>query len=136
MKIMKPSYFYIAILTAFLLSPAVAAAQTQETGLKEIFTIVPKPFIDLFNTFNKINLDFPQYELLRRTTTKYLPQSKEGLSDIFGGVSDIFNRVNGLMESKFGVGLANIIKAIGNVLIWLLELLARLIRLGLGYLSK
>ncbi len=55
------------------------------------------------------------------------------LSGIFNKLSDIFNQLAGIL-GKIILPLKEIIKFLGNALIWVLELMVKLIQWGLAYL--
>lgn len=136
MKIIS-KYFVIAVIAfVSLTAPYSAAAQQppeSTTTPTDIFSIIPQPFIELFETVNRIQIDFSRYEIVRRAAD-YLPRTGKDASGILNRITNGFNRIDDFISQYIGVGLRNILVAAGNAFIWILEFIIRLIRLGMSYL--
>ena len=107
----------------------------QESPIPSNFNI-PEPIIDLFNTFRgiRLNIDVSQVPLVQSTieSVRNVALDPQGFTSDFG---DWFDRANNWFSQNLGVPLTNILQAIGNFFIWILELITRLIKLGLSYIN-
>lgn len=57
-----------------------------------------------------------------------------GNGSSFSGGSDLWGRINNWFSSNIGISLSDIIRAVANLIIWIWELIIKLIRVGLSYL--
>jgi len=125
----KHSYCLIIFLAVFFF-PFATGAQEQNFNIPES---VPKPVIELFNTVSKIHIDFSQYEIFKKAAD-YVPKNGEDVSNITNQITNGFNNLDNIMRNHIGVGLKNILEATGNIFIWILEFVVKIIKLGLSYL--
>lgn len=91
--------------------------------------------IDLFNTFQtfqKINEVKPPFLEKAFQDVQSAPDSAGG---VISDLTSLFNRINSWFQDKLGVGLIDIIKAIGNFIVGVLEFIVKLIKAGLSLIQ-
>ena len=122
---------YILIIIGLAIS---SVSFAQESPISSNFNI-PEPIIDLFNTFRgiRLNIDISQVPLIQSTieSVKNVALDPQGFTSDFG---NRFDQANNWFSQNLGVPLTNILRAIGNFFIWILELITSLIKLGLSYI--
>jgi len=122
----------LAFLSLALLAPVLSSAQSQNPGtvpginnlnLNQIQESLPPPVSDFVNKLKGVFENGPGMSTLGNG-----PQVN--LSDVGGTWSSI----NNWFSSKVGISLTDIIKAIVNLIIWIWEIIIKLIQTGLSYL--
>ena len=103
-------------------------AQTESPS--EINKLIPAPIKDLFQEFSKIS-DSKLFKNIPQIKLNNLNDSQETISWIFNKISYIFNSIDNWLENNVGLSLVKIVKLTGNLFIWLLEGLTKLLSLGL-----
>lgn len=95
---------------------------------------VPEPITELFNTFENIDIDTSRIPILNRAFQGFgqAVQNPEGAANDLTG---LFERINAWFQSNVGVSLGEITKAIGNFIVWVLELIVKLIKAGLSLIT-
>lgn len=94
---------------------------------------VPQPITDLFNTFQKIDLNV-KLPFLEKAFQEGIPKSTGGGGGVVSDLTNLFDRVSSWFRDKLGVSLIDIVKAIGNFIIWVLEFIVKLIKAGLSFI--
>lgn len=111
---------------AFFTSRVIAMAQEPILNLGEI----PRPITELFNAFSRIKIDVSSIPFVERAFQSIRDAVQDpgrtttNITDFFRGISDWF-------QKNIGVNLFDIIKAIGNFIVWILELIVKFIKAGL-----
>jgi hypothetical protein len=85
-----------------------------------------QPLTELYNTFSRIKIDVSSIPFVEYTFQSIRGAAQDpgratsNITDFFRGISDWF-------QKNIGVSLFDIIKAIGNFIVWVLELIVKLI---------
>lgn len=97
-------------------------------------TAAQEPITELYNTFSRIKIDVSSIPFVERTfqglrgVAQDPGRTTSNITDFFRGISDWF-------QKNIGVGLFDIIKAIGNFIVWILELIVKFIKAGLSLVT-
>lgn len=136
MKLRGGGILFFAVL---LVSTPIVAAARQEAPDRSVLTItVPQPVSDFIDNLSKINLgNIPLVNDISRIANKAhfgggtdIARSINLGSDLAG----IWNSLNAWFGQHVGISLGSIVSAIGDAILWILDLMSRLIRAGLSYL--
>lgn len=134
---MKKIYFFIIL--GLFLSFAPAVVQGTEVGdsfnLNSIKNLLPAPINDLVNTVQKITPNFqsPFFQNLQNTVQNLKTESLN-TQNFLDKFKEIFYKINNWFEINLGVSLVAILKAIGNVIVWIFETFIKLIKTAISYL--
>ncbi len=126
----KANYFKNLILITFIFlifKTQMINAQSLETLIKE--TNLAEPFVNIFKTFEKIkieNLEIPFISKNLKNLSEYTSNQKIESQNIL----EIPKKMNYWFKEKTGVSLLEIIKTISSLFIWLLEMIARMLKNG------
>jgi len=99
--------------------------------------LIPQPFKDLFQTFGKININISRIPVLNKIFSRASTEAQNISSNPAGLISwfkNLWERINIWLENNIGVSLREIIRAVVNVFIWILEFIIKLVKQGLSVL--
>lgn len=118
---LKIGLMTISIIILFL--PLSSSAQN-------ILNELPESVTNLFDTFSQIKINVGSIPIVESTlkTIQTTAQNPQGLTS---GLTDLFESINRWFGTNIGVSLGEIIKAIGSFVVWVLELIVKLIQAGL-----
>lgn len=119
------------LLIVLMLAPAVPYVSAQATvDLNNL----PEPVTDLWDTFNKIKFDIGENSFITRIT-----RDATGIVlDPIGFVSKLktwWGNINNWLESHIGVSLSEILRAVLNFLVFLIDIFARVLKLAVSQLN-
>ncbi len=120
---MMTKIFLFSLVCAFVLFP-VGKTSAETTSIS-----VPKPIGDFVESLKEINIDNVDKNISDNISFDGTVVT-EKLSNM--GVQGVWDAANGWMEETLGISLGQIIKAIGNLIMWVLELMIGLIKGGLS----
>lgn len=119
--------FPIIVLACVAVSahPFPAAAESIEIS-------IPQPIGDFIDSLGNIDIDNTGKNISDNISLdgSVISEKLSGL-----GISDIWNMANEWMEATIGISISQIVRAIGNFIIWALELMMKLLRGGLDELG-
>lgn len=93
---------------------------------------LPGPVNELIQVFINLGRGFENF--VQRTVGP-IPVSNADFVALVKNLSNLFQTLNTWFTVNLGTSLVQLLKAIGNFLVWLLEGLAYLIRLGLQFVQ-
>lgn len=108
----------------------ICLAQNGNQGLD----FIPKPLIELFNIFSNWKIDFSKVPLINKIP-EYIPRSGEDIGYSFRQLTGGLDKFNEWSKTHIGLNIVLIIKKIGEIFVWALEGIAKLLKIGLSYLS-
>ncbi len=110
---------------------AQASEIPQNTG-SSLSIDLPKPIGDFVDSLNKIKFD--------KTTTE-LPDSLQGGEKLIGQriisesqIGEWWNKINSWLMQNIGISFSEILRTVGNFVVWGFELVIKLLKAGLSYL--
>jgi hypothetical protein len=120
---MAMKIFLFSLICAFVLLPG-GKIFAETTSIS-----VPKPIGDFVESLKEINIDNVDKNISDNISLDGSVVTQK-LSDM--GVQGVWDAANGWMEETLGISLGQIIKAVGNLIMWFLELMIGLIKGGLS----
>jgi hypothetical protein len=119
--------------TVFAHQLQLPASPNLETLDQPISRLLPQPIQDIFGMGGKIS------ESLRNIPffTDLTDRIKEGdyRPNVLSDFQEFWDKVNAWFEQTLGVSPREVIRVIGNFIIWILDFVIRLIKQGLGYVT-
>lgn len=111
------------ILSLVILTPVAGLAQTNEPALPSLPGIInlSAPISDFMDKLKNINVG-----------GSAMPGGGSGID--LSSVKGLWDSINNWFISNIGVSFTDIIKAVFNFIIWIWELIIKLIQAGLSYL--
>lgn len=128
----------IAFLVALMLMAQSAHAQVGTApASSSIVQIIPAPLVELWNVFERISALGARIgeNVFTREIVKIIPRSGAEIGQRARNALGWFERVNAWFENVVGVRLTKLFQLVGNILVWMLEALTRLLRIGLTYIE-
>ncbi|MEW6617014.1 MAG: hypothetical protein AB1333_01185 [Patescibacteria group bacterium] len=129
---MKKSLIYFFIV---ILSPLTVFAQSSvpvDTVGSSPSISLPSPITDFMNSLDKIKLD---------NSVIKLPDNIQGGEKLIGQrvisesqIGEWWNKINSWLMENLGVSFSEILRVIGNFIVWGFELVVKLLKVGLSYL--
>lgn len=129
MKKIFPIFIFVCV--AVLAHPSPSAAQNQNIGIENIEISIPQPIGDFIDSLRNINIDNSWGNLSDISLDESVVSEK--ISEF--NITDIWNQANDWMQATIGISISQIVRAIGNFIIWALELVVKLLRGGLDELG-
>ncbi len=113
------------------LVPFAAGAQSSVPNVSQ--QNLPQPVNDLLNTLSKININNTPGGSLN---TAGGPPSSVNINggDILNQLGNLWQSLNNWFAANTGVSLSDIIKAVVNLIIWIWEIIIKLLQVGLSHL--
>lgn len=108
----------------------ICLAQNENQSLN----FIPKPLIELFNIFSNWKIDFSKVPLINKIP-EYIPRSEEDISRSLQWFTGGFDNFNNWLTSHIGLNILLVIRKVGEFFVWALEGIAKLLRIGLSYMS-
>jgi len=115
--------FLLMVLFTSLTAQPVRAAQELPFTTESI----PQPIREVYDTFSKVKIDPTKFSFINRSIEN-IQKTNLSIPDLVRSGVNFWDRANDWFEDKFGVSLRKIIVVLGNFIVWILELLARIIR--------
>jgi hypothetical protein len=112
------------LLTIFIivsLMPFAASAQTSQNFQENL----PGPVNDLLNLVKGVKVSSPNLNVSQQSVDQTVQQIASGNT---GDLSSWWQSINGWFSANIGVSLADIIKAVVNLVIWVWELVIKLLQ--------
>ncbi|MEK7630165.1 MAG: hypothetical protein AAB432_02155 [Patescibacteria group bacterium] len=134
-----PAVIYFAtvgfLLFIFISRPVSAQNLNAPDYLKQGLQL-PESITQIFDLGKKISINLQGSGFIRDIVEKVQGNGNSSPSNIFSGVLSIWDRSNDWLQSNIGISLREIITAIGNLFIWILNFVIGLIQSALGYSSN
>lgn len=123
MKKITLSFLIVSLLFAGI--PFIADAESIEIS-------VPQPIGDFIQSLGDINIDNVDNRLSNNFSLdkSVIAQKLSGL-----GIQDIWDGANDWMQNTIGISVSQIVRVIGNFIVWSLDLMIKLIKGGLDELG-
>ncbi len=122
---MKKGFLTILLIVSFI--PFVVNAQTPPNAQENL----PGPVNDLWNLLQKVRVDSPNLDVSQQgigQTVQQIANGKISQSAVSGDLSSWWQSINGWFSANIGVSLGDIIKAVVNLVIWVWELIIKLLQ--------
>ncbi len=107
-------------------------AQSSDTAGSSPSINFPGPITDFMNSLNKISID---------NSSLKLPDNPQGGEKLIGQktingsqIGEWWNKINSWLVQNIGVSFSEIIRVVGNFIVWGFELVVKLLKVGLSYL--
>lgn len=121
-------FWLMAIL--ILATPLPVSAQEDYLGQFQ----VPQPISELFDTFGRIKIDFPGIPIINKAIQSF-SHAAQNPERVTSDLTGIFEKINIWFQNNVGVSLKEITSSLGNFIVWVLELIVRLIKAGLSVVT-
>jgi len=114
----------------FVFTPVFTTAQTPPDILGSTITI-PEPISDFVKNLG--NIDLGNVPLIN-DISKIADSANSGDSLNLSDVGGLWNSLNDWFSRHIGTSFSDIVRTIGNAMLWVLDLMGRLLKAGLSYL--
>ena len=121
-------------LVVFLLIMLLTVNGVKAKELPFTTQILPKPLEDVYETFSKIEINPERFSFMNRSIEN-IRRTNLSVFNSIGEVEKLWNNTNGWFEDKIGVSLRKILIVIGNLFIWILELITKIMKFIIGLIS-
>ena len=111
----------LTILIIAFLVPFAAGAQTSQNFQENL----PGPVNDILNLVKGVKVSSPNLDVSQESVDQTVQQIASGNT---GDLSSWWQSINGWFSTNIGVSLADIIKAVVNLVIWVWELVIKLLQ--------
>lgn len=101
---------------------------------EKIQSFIPQPVIDLFNNFNKINIDFSKFPFFNKVVSN-VPKSGLEVANGFKWLTDGLGNINDWLKTHIGLNIILVIQKVGEFFVWVFQGIANLIRAGLSFIK-
>ena len=122
----------IVFFVVVLLFPAGVFAQSSDIAGSSPSINLPGPITDFMNSLDKIKLD---------NSVIKLPDNLQGGEKLIGQrvisesqIGEWWNKINFWLMQNIGVSFSEILRVVGNFIVWGFELVIKLLKAGLSYL--
>jgi len=125
----------VSVFVIVLLFPLGVGAQSStpaDTAGSSPSISLPGPVTDFINSLDKIKLD---------NSVVSLPDNIQGGEKLIGQrvisesqIGDWWNKINSWLTQNIGVSFSEILRVVGNFIVWGFELVVKLLKVGLSYL--
>lgn len=123
--------FHFIVFSLFVLLTA-HGAEAKE--LPFTTPILPKPLEDVYETFNKIEINPEKFSFINKSI-EGIRGTNFSIFNLVGEAEKIWNNTNNWFENKIGVSLRKILVVLGNLSIWILELVTKIMRFVVGLIN-
>jgi hypothetical protein len=124
--------FALTLITTRISLAEVTISDVPNPG--KIQSFIPQPLIDLFNNFNKIDIDFSKFPFLNKVVSS-VPKSGQEVAGGFKWLTDGLGNINDWLKSHIGLNIILVIQKVGEFFIWVFQGIANLIRAGLSFIK-
>jgi hypothetical protein len=118
------------IIISALISTQAVIHLKQLSPQEQFLSLIPQPLHELLEAAKDINNHIANVG--GNIFAEYLPHSSQDILKSIGDAKIFLSKVNNWFKDAIGIPLTKLFKLIGNVLAWILESLAKLIRHGVS----